>query len=68
MTHQQKIRSLLKRGWSITQLQALNKYGCLRLSAVIYELRKEMDIYTENFKTPSGKVVAKYWYNKKPIK
>ena len=28
-------------GNAITQLEALAKYGCLRLSAVIYTLRKE---------------------------
>lgn len=31
----------LKRGWSLTPLQALSKYGCNRLAARIRELREQ---------------------------
>ena len=34
----------LKTGASITGLEALRKYGCYRLSDVIYKLRKEEHI------------------------
>lgn len=36
-----KIRKHLQSGKSITPLQALNAYGCLRLAARISELREE---------------------------
>lgn len=31
----------LERGWSITSLEAWEKYGCSRLADVIFKLRKE---------------------------
>lgn len=31
----------LQRGWSITSLEAWEKYGCSRLADVIFKLRKE---------------------------
>ncbi|MCC6516915.1 MAG: DNA-binding protein [Chitinophagales bacterium] len=44
----QKIKSHLKAGKKITGLQALRLYGCYRLSAVIYNLRKSgMNIKTK---------------------
>ena len=55
------IEEHLKSGKNITPIEALNKFGCLRLSARIWDLReKGMSIITEQFKTPSGKIVAKY--------
>jgi hypothetical protein len=41
MSQKQLIKKHLQRGWSITPLQALNKYGCLRLAAYIHRLKKE---------------------------
>lgn len=38
-TQNQQILSHLKDGQSITQLEALNLFGCLRLGGRIYELR-----------------------------
>ena len=35
-----KVLARLKSGQSITQLQAFNIFGCMRLGAVIYELRQ----------------------------
>ena len=40
MTQNQKILEHLQSGRTITQLDALNKYGCLRLSGRIFELRQ----------------------------
>jgi hypothetical protein len=45
----------------ITPLEALNEYGCLRLSARIYDLRAEgHQITEETHTTPTGKHVARY--------
>ena len=45
---------------SLTPLEALNLYGCFRLSARILELRKKgYDIKTENI-TKDGKTFAEY--------
>jgi hypothetical protein len=56
-----KIAKLLEKGRTITPLQALNQFGCLRLGARIHDLRSTgMDIKTINHKTDTGKWVAKY--------
>lgn len=39
VTKKDRVRSWLMRGKSLTQMQAVRKFRCLRLSAVIYELR-----------------------------
>lgn len=36
----QKIEAWLSRGYKLTALQALNKWGCMRLAARIAELRQ----------------------------
>ena len=35
------IRAYLKKGRTLTPLEALNRYGCFRLSARIHELKRE---------------------------
>lgn len=40
MTQNQQILEHLQSGRTITQLDALNKYGCMRLSGRIFELRQ----------------------------
>lgn len=57
----EKILKHLLNGNSITPLQALHKFGCLRLSARIHNLRSDgyninMDIVKKN-----GKHFAKYY-------
>lgn len=60
-----RIKNYLLAGNSITPLEALNKFGSLRLSAVIFNIKREgLDIKTEKVKTESGKYVAKYSINK----
>ena len=63
MTHAEAILSDLRRGKKITPLDALEDYGCFRLGARIYDLRREgHPIQTENFRDPqSGKHYARYW-------
>jgi len=60
-----KILKLLMRGGRITPLEALSKFGCLRLSARIKDL-KDMgyDVQTELYKMSNGKKVAKYFIPK----
>jgi hypothetical protein len=55
-----KIEAWLLRGYKLTPLQALEKWGCMRLGARIYELRKDgMDIKTTPI-TSNGKTFAQY--------
>ena len=56
----EKLESWLWRGYGITQIQALEKWGCMRLSARINELRKiGMPIITHTIHE-NGKSFAKY--------
>jgi len=58
----QMIKNALINGERITQLDALNRFGCFRLSGRIYDLRDEgLNIITEKKKLPNGKVVAEYY-------
>jgi len=40
-TQKQNILDHLKSGYGITPLDALEKFGCFRLAAVIHDLKKE---------------------------
>jgi len=53
----------LQIGRKITTLTAFSKFGCLRLGAVIYKLRRKegYDIQDEMFKTRNKKRVKRYW-------
>jgi hypothetical protein len=56
MSQTQKILDRLKEGKSITPLEALQDYGCFRLGARIWELKKmgynvRSEIVTENDKS-----------------
>lgn len=55
-----KIEAWLLRGYKITPLQALEKWGCMRLAARIAELRnKGIHIITTKV-TQNGKTFAQY--------
>lgn len=55
------IKGWLLNGYSITQLDALNMFGCFRLSARIANLRKEgLDIVTDMVNV-NDKRIAKYY-------
>ena len=48
----------LKSGKEINPIEALNKYGCFRLGAVIFELKKEgykIHSRIHRYKKPSGR-------------
>jgi hypothetical protein len=53
-TQKEQIKKHLLSRKSITPIQALNKFGCLRLAAVIYKLKEE-----------GLKIITEIEYNKK---
>lgn len=60
-TQTAQILAHLKTGRSITPIDALNRYGCFRLGARIYDLKQDgHNIYKEMVETDSGKRVASY--------
>lgn len=61
-THAELIRAHLEKGRSITQLDALNLFGCMRLGARIHDLKCEgLFINKEMITLPgSGTKVARY--------
>lgn len=61
-TQKKQIKAYLLSGKRLTQLDALNLFGCFRLAARICELRNDgMNIKTERITIPSGKTVAAYY-------
>ena len=51
----------LEGGKSLTALECLNLFGCLRLAARVYDLREiGHNIEMERIETPSGKRVGRY--------
>ena len=61
-----QIAAYLMAGNHITPLEALNKFGSLRLSAVIFDLKKQgYKINSAQVKTASGKYVGDYWIDEK---
>lgn len=60
-TQKDEIRDHLLKGWEITALDALDKYGCFRLASRIHDLKKEgMDIVDRRMKTRGGAVIKAY--------
>lgn len=61
----QAILKSLQRGEKLTPIDMLRRFGSLRASARIHNLRdKGYDIKTDIIKTPSGKRIAQYSLNK----
>ena len=60
MSQNKQILKYLESGKKLTPIEALNKFGCFRLSARILDLRKNNhNIITENI-TRNGKTFARY--------
>ena len=59
MSQNAQILSALKNGERLTPLDALNRFGCFRLGARVYDLRKYYDIRTD-FINKDGKRYAAY--------
>ncbi len=57
-----QIRDHLNEGRSLTALDALDLYGCMRLAAIIHTLHHDegMEINRETIKTNSGKSITRY--------
>jgi hypothetical protein len=59
------IKGWLLNGYSITQLEALNQFGCFRLAARISDLRDQsLNVVTEIVTLENGKRVARYFLKK----
>ena len=59
-----QIADYMMQGNKITPLEALDLFGSLRLSAIIFVLReRRYKIQVERVKTSTGKWVAQYWIN-----
>jgi hypothetical protein len=65
MTQVEMIRKHLNRGWSITPLQALEKYGIMRLASRINDLKNEGMIIHSVMVNTGKKRFAKYFIDKK---
>lgn len=63
-----QILNWLKAGNSITPAEAYERFNTLRLGGRIFDLReKGWNIESEDFKTPSGKHVARYHLVVEPV-
>lgn len=60
MSQTNRILKHLKRGWPITPLQALRKYGVLRLGARIWDLKRDGYEIVREWETDGHKRWAKY--------
>ena len=59
------IKGWLLNGYTITQLEALNQFGCFRLAARISDLRdKGLNVVTDMVTLDNGKRVARYFVKK----
>jgi len=63
-SQREQIKKRLLRGLSITPLQALNLFGCQRLSPRIGEIEKEGYIVPRKMEKRNGKRYARYWMEK----
>ena len=62
MSQKADILAALKRGETLTAMDALTRFGCFRLAARICELRQEgWGIASDDLRLPSGKIVTSYW-------
>ena len=59
------IAAYLEKGFSITSLEALNLFGCLRLASRICDLRERgYNIGKKKITLPNGKRVCEYFLEK----
>jgi hypothetical protein len=64
MTQTQRILIYLKTGKSLTPLEALQKFGCLRLAARIADLRRDGHTIWTNYVQKDKKIFAAYKLSK----
>lgn len=59
------IKGWLLNGYSLTQLEALNQFGCFRLAARISDLRDQsLNVVTDMVTLENGKRVARYYLSR----
>lgn len=59
------IKGWLLNGYSLTQLEALNQFGCFRLAARIADLRDQsLNVVTDMVTLENGKRVARYYLSR----
>lgn len=64
-TQCEMIAAWLNEGYSITSLEALNMFGCLRLSSRIWDLKERgMNIQKKTVVLPNKKRVCEYFIPK----
>lgn len=62
MIQRDLILTALQAGYRLTPLTALRRFGCMRLGARVYDLKKRgYEINKRLIKVPSGAHVAEYW-------
>lgn len=62
MSQELKILMALKSGERLTPIDALERFGCFRLSGRILDLRRQgYEILTEMIETNTGKHIASYF-------
>lgn len=60
-SQKKQILAYLKTGKSLTQLEALYKFGCFRLASRINDIRNDgWGVLTEKIKLDNGKIVGCY--------
>jgi len=64
MTQNNLILDYFLAGNSLTPLDALNKFGCFRLGARVYDLKKQGHNIKSRLIGNSGKNFAQYWLEK----
>lgn len=68
MTQSESLLSYLMQGNDITPLEALNKFGCFRLGARMWDLRHEGYDIRSRIVDINGKHVAQYYlYSEKQL-
>ena len=69
ITQKSKVRAHLQSGQSITPIDALERYGCFRLAAIIHTLKHHsgMNIKTELVKNKYGTKYGKYTMVNNPV-
>ena len=69
ITQKSKVRAHLQSGQSITPIDALERYGCFRLAAIIHTLKNDygMNIKTELIKNKYGTKYGKYTMVNNPV-
>ena len=61
LSQNKRILAYLRTGKSLTQFEALHRFGCMRLASRINDLRNDgWGVLTEKLKLASGKIVASY--------